>query len=182
MMMRWLSATLAAALLLGTATSARQQAEQGQRPAQQPKPSPPAETSSQTRPQEPPLGQPLNVKVDLTIMDESGTPQPAKKTITMIVANGGNGYIRAFGNDPSVKINVDARPRIHSNGSIHVQLGLEYNPRTSGNPPSGLVRLGSLNQAIGLYLESGKPMVLSQSADPESDRKVTVEVRATVLK
>ena len=29
---------------------------------------------------------------------------------------------------------------------------------------------------------SGKPLVISQAADPTSDRKVTVEVKATVLK
>jgi hypothetical protein len=31
-------------------------------------------------------------------------------------------------------------------------------------------------------LESGKKMVMSEAADPNSDRRVTVEVMATVLK
>ena len=31
-------------------------------------------------------------------------------------------------------------------------------------------------------LQSGKPLVVSQAADPVSDRKVIVEVKATVLK
>jgi hypothetical protein len=31
-------------------------------------------------------------------------------------------------------------------------------------------------------LTSGKPLVLSQAADPLSDRKITVEVRADILK
>ncbi len=33
-----------------------------------------------------------------------------------------------------------------------------------------------------VILESGKPMLVSQSADPIGDRQVTVEVTATILK
>ena len=39
-----------------------------------------------------------------------------------------------------------------------------------------------LNQSLTVVLQSGKPMLISQAADPTSDRKVTVEVKATVLK
>jgi hypothetical protein len=35
---------------------------------------------------------------------------------------------------------------------------------------------------MSLILESGKPTVVSQAADPSSDRKITVEVTATILK
>jgi hypothetical protein len=31
-------------------------------------------------------------------------------------------------------------------------------------------------------LESGKPLVISQAADPASERKVTVQLTATVVK
>jgi hypothetical protein len=40
----------------------------------------------------------------------------------------------------------------------------------------------SLNQRVGIILEGGKPLVISQAADPISDRKITVEIRATILK
>jgi hypothetical protein len=33
-----------------------------------------------------------------------------------------------------------------------------------------------------IYLTDGKPLLISQSADPKGDRKVTVEVTATVVK
>jgi hypothetical protein len=33
-----------------------------------------------------------------------------------------------------------------------------------------------------LILESGKSLVVSQAADPVSDRQVTVEVKATILR
>jgi len=31
-------------------------------------------------------------------------------------------------------------------------------------------------------MQSGKPMIVAQAADPATDRKVVVEVKATVLK
>ena len=40
----------------------------------------------------------------------------------------------------------------------------------------------SINQSLTVVLQSGKPMVVSQAADPVNDRKVVVEVKATVLK
>jgi hypothetical protein len=39
-----------------------------------------------------------------------------------------------------------------------------------------------LNERIVTILESGKPIVISQAADPTSDRRIGVEVRATILK
>ena len=39
-----------------------------------------------------------------------------------------------------------------------------------------------LNERVALTLESGKPMVISASADPGSSRHITVEVTATVMK
>jgi hypothetical protein len=33
-----------------------------------------------------------------------------------------------------------------------------------------------------VILDDGKPMIVAQSADPVSDRQVTVEVRAAILK
>ena len=40
----------------------------------------------------------------------------------------------------------------------------------------------SLQESITVLLNDGKPLVISQSADSISDRKVTVEVRATIVK
>ena len=33
-----------------------------------------------------------------------------------------------------------------------------------------------------MILESGKPLVVAQPADPVGDRQVTIEVRATILR
>jgi hypothetical protein len=53
----------------------------------------------------------------------------------------------------------------------------------SGDPNVGPAqRPSGINQSQTVILQSGKPLVVSQAADPISDRKVLVEVKATVLK
>jgi len=42
--------------------------------------------------------------------------------------------------------------------------------------------MASLHERLTVILESGKPTVISQEADPTSERKITVEVTATILK
>ncbi len=39
-----------------------------------------------------------------------------------------------------------------------------------------------IQENLSVNLDDGKPLVVAQSADPVSDRQVTVEVRATILK
>jgi hypothetical protein len=79
-----------------------------------------------------------------------------------------------------VQINVDARPQILQSGAIRLMLGLEYNPRTLGNDAP--TEWSSLNEQLGVVLQPGKPLLVSQAADPASDRKITVELTATILK
>ena len=42
--------------------------------------------------------------------------------------------------------------------------------------------MASFSERLSVYLESGKPMMISQAADPTSDRKISVEVTATILR
>jgi hypothetical protein len=58
---------------------------------------------------------------------------------------------------------------------VAVYLTVEYQPERAVNTTM-------LNQSIGVVLTPGKPTIISQSADPNSDRKVAVEVTATVVK
>lgn len=171
---------------------------------QQPSPSPSegqgrAKTPSSAEPASAgtrePAGQPVNVRLELTITDQNGPGEPAKKTVTMIVADRNSGSIRSSGNNIRAALNVDATPNILPNGSVKVMLAIEYNPRQGGGAaqkvktatgdtlelpaePGG----SSLNERVTVFLEGGRPLMLSQAADPISDRKITVEVRATVLK
>jgi hypothetical protein len=150
----------------------------------------------------------VNIKVDVTITDKAGPGEPAKKVISMITGNGQNNSIRssahvrvsnlsAPGAVPSfsyreVKINVDARPLVLGENKIRLNFGLQYEPQVStvpqaitpgvGTEPVRDTGTASLNEILTLTLESGKPMMVSQAADPASDRQITVEVTATILK
>jgi hypothetical protein len=129
-----------------------------------------------------------NVQIELTITDQIGTAAPDKKTVSMIVSSGNWGKIRSAGSirpsaDPAygVEMNVDARPYVSVDGPVQLELTVVYSPpnvdrESSRNRPSGI------NQSQTLVLTSGKAMVVSQAADPVSDRKVTIEAKATVLK
>ena len=154
--------------------------------AQNPAPKPPVTAEQAAAPpparSEPP-GQPVNIKLDITITDQTGPGDPLRKVVTLIVADRGIGSIRSTGSvrtQGRVQINVDARPTILSSGAIRLTLGLEYNPRTLGSDAP--TEWSSLNDQLGVVLEPGKPLVVSQAADPASDRKITVELRASILK
>jgi hypothetical protein len=125
----------------------------------------------------------VNIKLDVTITDQTGPGEPLKKVVTVVVADRGMGSIRSLGTvrtQGRVQINVDARPQILQSGAIRLTLGLEYNPRTLGNDAP--TEWSSLNEQIVVVMAAGKPLVVSQAADPASERKISVEVLATVMK
>jgi hypothetical protein len=185
-------------LVFASAASAQPAQGRGQTPAPADKPpvaqgqKPPLEVPQ-------PLGQPVNVKLDLTITDQNGPGEPSKKTVSLIVADRAAGSIRSTSNTSIAGnraiINVDATPQLLPNGNIRLLLGLEFNPR-QGNPTPATDKAktpdelffqkepggSSLNQRATIVLEPNKPLVFSQAADPTSDRKISVEVRATILK
>ena len=119
-------------------------------------------------------------------VDGRGTAATTK-TVTITTNDGKFGKLRtqvtsrAYGGAP---LNVDVQPFVRGGGQILLHLTIEYsqgrNPDADGNPDR--IMSVSLNQSAVLLLENGKPLMLSQSADPIGDRKVTVEVKATVLK
>jgi hypothetical protein len=164
--------------------------------AQQPKPEPPPSTqkAANATPEKPAAKPPAvpdsatNVKIDLTITDQAGPGEPARRSVSMLVADQRTGSVRSSGQVTTsgarfnATLNVDALPRIMRDGSILLDLTLEYTPKPGNeNANSGEGR-GSLNQRLSVKAESGKPTVISQASDPTSDRKMSVEVTATVVK
>lgn len=143
-----------------------------------------------------------NVKMDVTITDTFGTGS-TKKTITMLVAEGRAGQIRSSMQIPvnlspvgpsaagtatpqsysytSISLNVDSIPEVLPNGGIFVSMTVQYTP-DSPQEPGGSRRPGSLNETLAVVLTDGKQTLISQSADPQGDRKVTLEVTATIVK
>lgn len=130
-----------------------------------------------------------NVQIELTLSDQLGTQPPDKKTVSMIVASGNWGKIRSAGNvRPQgdapfvVDLGVDARPLVSLEGLIQLELTISYNPPGGADKDTLKSRPTGVNQSLTVALQSGKPLLISQAADPVSDRKVIVEVKATVLK
>jgi len=171
-----MTAILAALAVAPFHASSSPQAAQNQKPVETP-------VVTRNPPTESPLGQPVNIKLDLTITDQTGPGEPLKKVVTMVLADRGSGSIRSTGSvrtQGRVQINVDARPQILQSGAIRLALGLEYNPRTLGSDAPA--EWSSLNEQISVVLTPGTPLVVSQAADPASDRRISVEIRATLLK
>ena len=82
-----------------------------------------------------------------------------------------------------------------SEGVVQVELTIGYNPLSQlaidaydpqksdrGGNSASQIRPTELNQSLTVVLQTGKPLIVSQAADPVSDRKIIVEVKATVLK
>ena len=156
-------------------------------PAGPPVVNPPQGKPGDTKPSEQPnprfVRSLTNVQVELTLTDQVGTGTPQKKTVSMIVSSGSLGKIRntaARIGPTQIGLNVDARPFVSTEGPIQLELTLYYyTPQGDSKDPGTPTEL---NQSLTVVLQSGKPLVVSQAADPVSDRKVVVEVKATVLK
>lgn len=193
-MLKITALTLATVAAVGLSAAAQAPAPTTARPAQTPTPVPAAAAQAARAPE--PAGQPLNIMLELTITDQGGSGTPTKKTVSLIVADRQNGSVRSRGRVAAgrdVIINVDARPQITRDNVVRLDLGLEYQPvvdeRVSAAaatpnaapfPPEP--SYSNLNQRISVLLDSGKPLVISQAADPGSTRQISVEVKATIAK
>ena len=133
-------------------------------------------------------GQLVNLRLEFTVTDQVGTAPPVKKTITMNVADGESGRIRTNAdvfrknsNPTVVPLSVDARPEIDGN-KIRLSASLEYQLLSDAAGPDLPAGKTSITQSVTTILTDGVLTILSQSADPLTDRKVTLEVKATIVK
>jgi hypothetical protein len=176
------------------------------KPATSPEQGKPAEGQSQPAPAKTPEtpALPVNIQIEVSITDQSGTNPPAKKVVSMIVADRQRNSIRSSASIPvrttiltkpagatestpanipqasysyrNVTINVDAHPAIVQKepNKLLLEFGLQYQPKSGGGQEDLEPGMASLNETMSLILESGKRMTVSQAADPTSDRKITV--------
>lgn len=123
-----------------------------------------------------------NIKLDVAISDSLSGDAQHKKVVTMLVVDGRSGMVRST-SDRGV-INIDARPAIRPDGRIYLQITVEYRPQLSAEQSKQMTSslVTSFNESLSLVVTDGKPTLASQSADPSSDRKVTLEITATVVK
>jgi hypothetical protein len=188
---------LALAVLAGRAPTVLALPDAEQAPAPEVLPTPPA-PAAQTLP--PPKAAPpppppppararlANVRVDLRITDVRGGQDPITKTLSLTVGDRQQGMVRTTAEFYSAKggqrhvlpLNVDAKPVIEGD-RVRLQLSLDYNivsPNADATTPTSATEV---RESLGMVLESGKPLVVSESADPLSDRRVKLEVTATIL-
>jgi len=192
-------AVCAMAVVFGQISAAQEVKEGGQpAPAEAQAPTKPAQPAPPPAPEIPrrPLILPAvpNVRVDLTIIDQAGSETPVKKTLSVIAVSGNGGSVRSkvtvavptMEGSPvklryeDLPLNVDVRPEIAENGLIRTRLILNYETvRTASGGGGGVRSVVTVDQSM--MLVNGKPMTVSQSADAATDRKVSVELKATIL-
>jgi hypothetical protein len=113
-----------------------------------------------------------NIRIDLTITDAANATTQLRKVLVLHIADGRQGQVRSQGEQGL--INVDARPQVRPDGkTILLQLTVEYRQGVNGS---------LFSESVSAMVTDGKPLVLSQTADPSGDRKVSVEVLATIQK
>lgn len=156
---------LCVAALFAGGASAQQAASSPQKPA---------ETTSVAPPRPSPG---VNVRIDLTLTDQGEGAAATPKTVSMILTDRDPGRMRTGTGRDDGMLNVDVRPEIVKENRVRLSLTLEYQPARGGDKNAVPV-----TQSLSTLLEDGKPLVVSQSAEPGSTRSVRVEVKATILK
>jgi hypothetical protein len=146
----------------------------------------------------------VNVKFELTITDHTATGSPLKKSIMWVLADGFQSRVRSTGvvhqqeksgNGPDgppmvftrplfeVELNVDSAVQVLEADTLRAEFTIQYTPGIAGSiAPSGTVKPSPLNESVTVILRSGKPLVITQAADPVSDRKIDVQVTATIVR
>lgn len=155
----------------------------------QAKPAPEKATPEKPAPDRLPAFTATNIQIEITLTDQLGTATPTKKTVSLITSDGTPGRIRSgadsfadgIGRLP-VTLNIDAIPTLRGD-SIRLNLTIEYRPMKTivDNKPDS-TSTTSLNQSLTVMMTSGKSLIVSQAADPVTDRKIVVEAKATILK
>jgi hypothetical protein len=167
-------------------------AAQAAQPAQAPKAEPPQPERRRTSILE---GQPVNVRIEITITDQQPGSAPIQKTVMLVLADRTRGMARSESNQVgigTVPLRTDARVSVVDSNKVLAEIAIDYNlpgnaagGRIPSEPPPGptdLTKETRVLEQLKTILESGKPLVVSESADPLTDRKVKVEVTATILK
>jgi hypothetical protein len=146
---------------------------------------------------------PQNIKIDIAITEQSGAAKLMTKNLSVIVADHESSSIRSEVRMPMAErfkppaqdkpvenwrvqelpLNVDVRPELLDGGRIKLNLTLDYRTATAPTSTTGEpATTAVIKKTLVAVLSDGKPLVISQSADAATDRKVTVEVKATIQK
>ncbi len=183
--------TLALAPVTARGRADNQQPPRAAQPAQAPKAEQPQPERRRTSVLE---GQPVNVRIEITLTDQQTGSTPVQKTISLVLADRTRGMVRSQVSQRDVgdmPLRVDARASVVNQDQVLTEIALDYAlpgaaarayPTDAAPTPSALIRTTRVQEQLNTLLQSGKPVVVSESADPLTDRKVKVEVTATILK
>ena len=165
-----------------------------QQPPSQTPPAPPASPAAPAPPAPPNVidmsagGQPVNIRLDVSVIDQEGTGLARPKTLMVILADKAMGQTRAVYEDRS--ISVDARPTI-VDGLIRVNVTVKsqepqhtwrsVGPGNEQQQPKSDPILNWTN-SFALLLSNAKPMVALETLDAVTKRKLSIEVKATIQK
>ena len=169
-------------------------AVQGEKPPPPPPP-PPAPAAQEQKPPPPPPPPPApmtaaevgpNVRVDVSLREQGESAEALNKAVTVTTNSGRWGRVRTSSISPGIgtlPLNVDVQPFVLGDGRILLSVTLEYSI-AEGNTAqaAGSRRWSKLNESVTVVLHDGKPLAITQSADPDSNRSVSLEVTATILK
>jgi hypothetical protein len=131
-----------------------------------------------------------NVRFELTITDQRSEGPAVTKTVTATVADQGTARIRTSGSVRTpmgfrdVILNVDATARlvyVNNVPRVRATLTIEYRP-VAAESDTERSTTPTINESLTVALEDGKPLLISQTADPSTERKVKVEVKATIIR
>lgn len=140
-------------------------------------------------PPPPPMkpGQAVNIEIEVTITEGSAAA-PATKTVSMLAADATWGRVRSQGSTrpnaardaAAAALNVDARPQLIAADTLRLELTIEYAPAEADTPAAADgVRPARLHQSLNVVVKSGQSLRVSQAVDPVSNRRTTVDVKAT---
>lgn len=123
------------------------------------------------------VAQLTNLKLDITITDDREGVETTPKTVSLVTADRQRGRLRSSA--ARAVLNVDAHPEILGDGRIRVFMTIDYRavPQTGDKQP-----LASVEKTITAILEEGKTLNVSKTTDPGTNRTVTVDVKAAVVK
>jgi hypothetical protein len=141
------------------------------------------------------LGQLANVLVDVVISDRGPDGPENRRVISATAADGERASVRnsarvreeQTGSYANTGLSLDIRPVLADNNRVRLDVGLEFElldaTRGTGDQAErSSAAFGNVRLTQNVVLESGKPLVISQSTAPGTQRTVSVEVKATVLK
>jgi hypothetical protein len=112
-----------------------------------------------------------NLRLEFVFTLEGEGMDPARKTVTMVVADRQMGRHRSAEGDHVV---IEARPSILADGRVQVAAKLEY--RARGSDGAGLV------DSVSTVLDDAQALVVSKASDSRAKRQISVELKATTLK